>query len=182
MAAPVGNQFWLQRTKHGREKLFSDPEIFWEECVRYFNWCDDNPLKEEDFRGKDAVSVTLNKMRAYSWSGLGVFLDCDLRRYKDAFKGDVGYESVRGFVDLSEDFVHILMRVNQILFTQKFEGAAAGLLKENVIVRDLALAEKSDVRQLNVNSSDFIDYTEVSDETLKEIKNARQNKRLTGNS
>lgn len=180
MAAPAANQFWMQRTKHGRDKLFSDPELFWQECVRYFNWCDNNPLKEEDFRGKDAVSVTLNKMRAYSWSGLGVFLDCDLRRYKEALKGDIGVDAVRGFVDLSEDFVHILMRVNQILFTQKFEGAAAGLLKENVIVRDLALAEKSDVRQLNINQTDFIEYTEVSDEALKEIKNA--NKRLKSNS
>jgi hypothetical protein len=180
MAAPAGNQFWMQRTKHGRDKLFSDPEIFWQECVRYFNWCDNNPLKEEDFRGKDAVSVTLNKMRAYSWSGLGVFLDCDLRRYKSAFNGNVGEDQVSGLVDLSQDFVAILSRVSQIMFTQKFEGAAAGLLKENVIVRDLSLAEKSDVRQLNINQTDFIEYTEVSDEALKEIKNA--NKRLKSNS
>ena len=29
MAAPKGNQFWMLRSKHGRDKLFATPEALW---------------------------------------------------------------------------------------------------------------------------------------------------------
>lgn len=28
MAAPKGNQFWMLRSKHGRDKLFATPEAY----------------------------------------------------------------------------------------------------------------------------------------------------------
>lgn len=178
MTAPAGNQFWMQRTKHGRDRLFSDPELFWQECVRYFNWCVENPLYEEDFRGKDADRVEIRKMRAFTWSGLEVFLDCDLRRYRAA----VSDENNVMHLDLTEDFVRVILRVSKIMFTQQYEGAAAGLLNSNLAARYLSISEKTETRNLNINQNDYIDYSEVSDEALKEIKNARENKRLESGS
>jgi hypothetical protein len=64
MGAPKGNQFWKLRSKHGRDTLFESPEKMWEAACEYFQWCDDNPLLEIDFRGKDATQVTIPKMRA----------------------------------------------------------------------------------------------------------------------
>ena len=43
MAAPKGNEFWMLRSKHGRDKLFATPELLWEAACEYFQWCDENP-------------------------------------------------------------------------------------------------------------------------------------------
>ena len=63
MSAPKGNEFWKLRSKHGRDKIFSDPNMLWEAACEYFQWCQDNPLMELDFRGKDAVPVNIPKIK-----------------------------------------------------------------------------------------------------------------------
>lgn len=126
MAAPLGNEFWKRRTKHGRDKLFSKPEVLWEAAQEYFQWCFDNPLIEIDFVGKDATQVQKPKIRAFTWSGLELYLDIDsLREYKS----NPDYK----------EFSQIITRIEKIMYTQKFEGAAAGLLNPNIIARDLRL-------------------------------------------
>jgi len=47
MVAPTGNEFWKLRTKHGRDKIFSTPEILWDAACEYFQWVEDNPLYEQ---------------------------------------------------------------------------------------------------------------------------------------
>lgn len=132
MAAPIGNQYWMNRTKHGRDKIFSSPEVLWEAACEYFQWCIDNPLIEVDFKGKDAERVEIPKLRAFTWEGLELFLDIDsLREYKtnEAYK----------------DFSPIITRISKIIYSNKFEGAAAGLFNPNIIARDLGLADKKDL-------------------------------------
>lgn len=130
MAAPVGNQFWKLRSKHGRDKLFSSPELLWEAATEYFEWCEQNPLIEIDFRGKDAMTVEIPKMRAFTWDGLELYLDIhSLRDYKDK----EGYE----------DFSHIITHIGKIIYNQKFTGAAAGFLNPNIISRDLGLKDSN---------------------------------------
>ena len=132
MGAPLGNQFWKNRSSHGREKLFSSPEILWQEACRYFEWCDNNPLIEVDYKGKDADRVDIPHMRAYTWNGLEVFLDINsLREYKTN--------------ELYKDFSQVISRIGKIIDTQKFEGAAAGLLNANIIARDLGLSDKQEL-------------------------------------
>ncbi len=127
-----GNRFWEQRSRHGREKLFSSPEVLWDAACEYFKWCEDNPLIEIDFKGKDADRVELPKMRAFTWYGLEIFLDIDsLREYKTN--------------PTYSDFSQVIARIEKIIYNQKFTGAAAGFLNPNIIARDLGLAEKSQV-------------------------------------
>ena len=66
MAAPKGNQFWKLRSKHGRDKLFTTPELLWEAACEYFEWIDENPLIQIDYRGKDADKVELPHTRPYT--------------------------------------------------------------------------------------------------------------------
>ena len=128
MAAPQGNQFWKQRSKHGRDKLFESPDILWEEAQKCFEWCDLNPLVEYDYKGKDADKVTYDKMRAYTWEGLELYLGItSLRDYKN----NENYK----------DFQQVITRIGKIIYTQKFEGAAAGFLNPNIIARDLGLRD-----------------------------------------
>jgi len=131
MGAPAGNQFWRQRTKHGRDKLFSSPDVIWEEAVKYFDWCDNNPIEEIDFKGKDAERVVIPRLRAYTWSGLEIYLNVEsLREYKS----NPEYK----------DFSPVITRIGKIIYTQKFEGSAAGQLNPNIIARDLGLIDKQD--------------------------------------
>ena len=126
MAAPQGNEFWKQRSKHGRDKIFEKPELLWEAALEYFQWCFDNPLIEIDYKGKDAERVELPKMRAFTWSGLELYVEIySLRDYK----GNPEYK----------DFSQVITRIDRVMFTQKFEGAAAGFLNPNIIARDLRL-------------------------------------------
>lgn len=132
MGAPKGNQFWKNRTKHGRDKLFESPEILWEEAATYFDWCDEHPLMSTEIYGKDAIECKVPKMRAYTWSGLEVYLNVsDLKNYRTQPQ--------------YKDFFPVLTRIEQIIFTQKFEGAAAGFLNANIIARDLQLRDNQDI-------------------------------------
>lgn len=133
MAAPEGNQFWKLRSKHGRDKLFQSPDLLWEAACEYFEWCDENPLEEIDFRGKDANEVVLPKMRAFTWDGLELYLDIySLRDYKTQ-------ESYK-------DFSQVITRIEKVIRDQKFTGAAAGFLNPNIIARDLGLADNQNLK------------------------------------
>jgi hypothetical protein len=132
MAAPVGNQFWLQRSSHGRNPIFAGPDELWEACCEYFDWVEKNPLKEAQafaYQG-DVKLQELPKMRAMTVTGLCIFLDI-ARSTWDAWRE-------------TDDFSGITTRVDEIIRTQKFEGASAGLLNPGIIARDLGLAEKSE--------------------------------------
>lgn len=132
MGAPIGNRFWEKRAKHGREKIFENPDHLWEAAVEYFKWCEDNPLMEIDFRGKDANEVEIPKMRAFTWQGLELFIDIhSLRDYKT----NPDYK----------DFSQVITRIEKIIYDQKFTGAAAGFLNPNIIARDLGLTDKQEL-------------------------------------
>lgn len=133
MAAPAGNQFWKQRSSHGRKPIFGNPEILWDACCEYFQWVEENPLKEaQAFAYQGSVTVhELSKMRAMTVAGLCIFLDISQETWGD-------YREREGFSDVA-------MRADEIIRTQKFEGASAGLLNANIIARDLGLADKSEL-------------------------------------
>lgn len=133
MSAPKGNRFWEARSSHGRKPIFEKPEDLWKACVEYFEWVEDNPLETAElvkFQG-EATIATLPKMRAMTIQGLCIFLD--IARFT--------WDNYRN----REDFLSVVTRVEEVLYNQKFSGAAADLLNPNIIARDLGLAEKKEV-------------------------------------
>lgn len=133
MGAPTGNQFWKQRSKHGRDKIFETPLHLWEAACEYFDWCENNPLIEIDFRGKELQEVALPKMRAFTWQGLELFID--IHRLRD-YKSNPDYK----------DFSPVIEQIEKIIYNQKFSGAAAGFLNPNIIARDLGLSDKTEAQ------------------------------------
>ena len=127
MAAPIGNQFWKLRLKHGRDRIIQDPKALWEDAQEYFQWCIDNPLMETDFRGKNADMVTIPHMRVFQKTGLA--LACGLSKW----------EIIEGLKEVSEDFKDVITRIEGIIATQKFEGAAGDFLNARIIAQDLGL-------------------------------------------
>lgn len=135
MSAPKGNQFWKARTKHGRDRLFADAEALKEACCEYFQWVEDNPLWENkvaQFQGTP-VEMPVAKMRAMTITGLCLFLDIDHNTWRDW--------------RTKQDLTRVVQWAEQVIYDQKFSGAAADLLNANIIARDLGLkdATKSEV-------------------------------------
>lgn len=132
MAAPAGNRFWEMRSSHGRNPIFAAPCDLWNACLEYFNWVEENPLQEtKAFGSKDGPqTIDLPKMRAMTIVGLCIFLD-------------IAQETWRKYRQ-DKDFSGIVSRVEDIIRTQKFTGAAADLLNPSIIARDLGLVDKSE--------------------------------------
>jgi hypothetical protein len=130
MAAPIGNQFWKKRSKDGRDKDYT-PDTLWEESCNYFQWCEDNPWKEKDWVGKDAVRVEREKPRPFTVLGLCIFLDIDHQTL-------LNYEKTK-------EYFAVVTRIKDIIYTQKFEGAAVGAYNSNIIARDLGLSDKKEL-------------------------------------
>lgn len=133
MGAPKKNKFWKARAKHGRGKIFETPEILEGAANEYFKWCIDNPLYEVVIQGGKQWDVP--KMRAMTVEGLCIFMDVMTKTFNNYC--DKSNESYK-------DFLPITTRIKEAIRTQKFEGAAAGLLNANIIARDLGLKDKSE--------------------------------------
>lgn len=132
MPAPKGNQFWRARSKHGRDKIFKTPADLWEACVEYFDWIEANPLQEvQAFAYQGMVTKEpLPKMRAMTLTGLRLFIDVTAETW-------LRYKS-------NKDFCEVITQAEEVIYNQKFTGAAAGLLNPNIIARDLGLVDKKD--------------------------------------
>jgi hypothetical protein len=147
MAAPEGNQFWKLRSKHGRDRLFQTAEDLWTAACEYFQWCDDNPFHKAeaktinigDYQSQVEI-VKLPVMRPYTLHGLCSYLDCNVdyfSHFETDLKGKVG--------DNYEDFRRVITRIREVIYNQKFSGAASGFFNANIISRDLGLADKKEV-------------------------------------
>jgi len=136
MAAPRKNQFWKLRSKHGRDTLFTTPDLLWEAACEYFEWCDKKPWnKNEAVKSGDKSGsiITVPTQRPYSLSGLCLYLGCN-QAYFRQFNERCG-----------EDFSTIITRIEEIIETQQFEGAVVGAFNANIIARKLGLADKKEL-------------------------------------
>ena len=144
-----GNKFWLARSSHGRNPIFSNPEQLRNACYEYFEWVENNPLYEEKiFHSQGIITKdTVTKMRAMTISGLCIFLDIDRTTW----------ENYRN----NHDFFRITKEVEEIIYNQKFTGAAADLLNPNIIARDLGLADKQQNEHTGVDGKPIAHSVEI---------------------
>jgi len=126
----AGNQFWKMRETHGRNPIFESPEQLWTAACEYFQWVENNPLLEEKIFHSSGVITknTITKMRAMTIRAMCFFIGL----------------SRQGWQEYSEkpDFSDIVKEIEDVIYSQKFEGAAADLLNSNIIARELGLSDK----------------------------------------
>lgn len=144
-----GNKFWLARSSHGRNPIFSDPEQLRNACYEYFEWVEENPLYEEKiFHSQGMITKdTVTKMRAMTVSGLCLFISIShdtWQRYRD-----------------NPDFCVIVKEIEAIIYNQKFTGAAADLLNPNIIARELGLADKQQNEHTGVDGKPIAHSVEI---------------------
>ena len=151
MAAPKGNTYWklAKGFAVGNEKKYQ-PEELWQKAIDYFEWIEKNPLKEEKVFGS-GVSMKVNKMRAMTIVSFCLFAEIDRKAF-DRYSEDEAYR-------------HITTHIRDIIFSQKFEGAAAGLLESNIIARELGLNEKVD------HTTNGKDISNIKVEIVRESQN-----------
>lgn len=133
MAAPEGNEFWKLRSKHGRDLIFSNPEILWEAANEYFEVTTNRKWIRTEFNGKDAIECEVPTSAPFTMTGLYTFLEITAEGWREYRK--------------RKDFSEIVTRIEQIIYTQKFEGAAVGAYNSSIIARDLGLADKKEVEK-----------------------------------
>ena len=134
--APEDNQFWKKRSKHGRDKLFKTPKLLWEAACEYFQWCIDNPIEAYDNKGTKNVNLVKFK-KPFTLKGFCLYCDASENWFKGFRKGlDI---------EKDKDFFAIVHKIEEIIYNQKFEGAAIGIFNANIIARDLGLSEHSDI-------------------------------------
>ena len=133
MSAPTGNQFWKLRSKHGRDKIFQTPEMMLEACYEYFEHQSKQTWNRVDFKGKDSKEVKIPTSSPFTLAGLCIFLGVNTKYFTEFEK------------DCSKGFSEVITHIREIIFTQKFEGAAVGTYNANIIARDLGLVDKADL-------------------------------------
>lgn len=133
----LNSQWWNLRSKHGRDKIFETPEIMWEAACEYFQWCVDNPLKEQKAWHSDGfiAKTDLNKTRAFTMKGLCLWLGVNEAYFRNFELQGRGQDA---------DFSAVISKIKDTIYKQKFEAAAADLLNANIISRDLGLKENID--------------------------------------
>ena len=136
MGATIGNQFWKARAKHGRDKIFKTPKAMEEAAHDYFQWVEDNPLGKAIVYQGDVSEKPENLMRAMTVKGLCIYWGVNTNYLTD-FIDNLNLEKPQ-----DRDFSRVIKTIREIIDTQKFEGASAGLLNPNIIARDLGLTDK----------------------------------------
>lgn len=129
MSAPKGNKFWMARSTHGPKPKFEDAQALLRACHEYFEWVHANPLWQPRafvIDGKWELK-DVPKLRAMTLHGLCLFLDIERSTWD-------GYRRRKSFGEA-------VAKVESVIRTQKFEGAAAFMFNGSIIARDLRLGE-----------------------------------------
>lgn len=123
-----------EKIKIGRPPSFSSPEEMWERAIEYFQDCiDDKSLCEVKafaYQG-EVTQEGVPRMRAMTQAGLCAYLN-------------IGVSTWHTYKERDE-FLEVTSKIEQIMYEQKFSGAASGLLNANIIARDLGLADKQEI-------------------------------------
>lgn len=118
-----------------RNKLFLTPHDLMEAAADYFEWCEEHPILEEQVNIWQGVVIRtdISKVRSFTIRGLATYLGLTAAKIKSYGNKGAEWEEVLEFID-------------QVIYTQKFENAAAGMLNPTMITRDLGLVDKQDVK------------------------------------
>ncbi|MFR9166359.1 MAG: terminase small subunit [Dysgonomonas sp.] len=130
MASAKGNAYYkLAKSLEPHKRNRYQPEELWEAALRYFDWIEKNPLKEEKVFSS-GKRLNVSHMRAMTIVSFCVFAGISRETFDNYSKSDK-YKPVTSLI-------------RNIIFSQKFEGAAANLLNPSIIARELGLKEQAD--------------------------------------
>jgi len=121
---------WMARATGAPDKIFATPEDLWLACCEYFQWVEDNPLQAAETVKFQGMGSTMNvpKMRAMTTIGLCTFLGVTHNTWRN-YRDKPGYADTCGAVE-------------GVIYQQKLTGAAADMLNQNIIAKELGLVDR----------------------------------------
>ncbi len=128
----MSGKLWERRSV-GKPPSFKSPEEMWDRAVEYFEWCEINSIEADKvfcFQG-EVIHGGEKKMRAMTQHGLCCFLNISVATWHN-------YKA-------KDEYLEVTGQIEEIMYEQKFSGAAAGVLSSNIIARDLGLTDKHEV-------------------------------------
>lgn len=170
MAKPhrlTGNKLYKLRSKHGRDKIFSDPCLLLEEAFLYFDWCDRHPWERNElvkYKG-DSEQVGVSLGRPYSIEGLTCYLGVSASYFRSA-KANINKKIDEGRpTEEEQELLHSFEFLEQIIRTQNIEGATVGVFSPHIVTRIFNLAET-----INNNGAQSVQISVRDDETAKHLR------------
>lgn len=136
MAKEQDNRLW-RRYQSGKKITrppdYSDPNVLLHACIRYFEWNEENPLEVTKLMvvNNRLRHPKVKKPRPMTIQAMCAFLGISRR----------AWQMWRD----REDLAPVIEKVEQIIFSQKFEWAAVGMFNSALIARELGLADKSEL-------------------------------------
>jgi hypothetical protein len=142
MGAPKGNQFWKLRSKHGRDRIFKDPETLKNACYEYFEYINKQVwYKKDAIKGGERAGeiIDIPVSVPYTMEGLCIFLGVNTV-YFNQFERSLDPENK----EIDKDFSKIITHVREVIRKQKLEGASIGVFNANIIARELGLTDRQE--------------------------------------
>ncbi len=135
------NQWYLLRSKHGKDALFSNPDFLWEAACEYFVHTNNRPWLKTDFKStKDGLKkIKIPTTTPYTHEALCLYLHCSTAYFR-AFKSTLKENHPR-----RNDFITVLAAIEQIIYNKKFEGAVVGTYNTTLIAYDLGFKKDNSV-------------------------------------
>ena len=131
MGAPKGHTKWGNPIK---PKIFETPQELWDTAVAYFKWADEHPWKKQDFiKGGDFAGtiIELENARPYTIEGFCIFANISTQTFRN-YRENEKYKT----------YFEVSRAIEEIIYNNKFEGAAVGAFQHNIIAADLGLEKK----------------------------------------
>jgi hypothetical protein len=124
-----GNSFWKERLKDGRYFKIKTKEKLLDLVTGYFEYCEQNPMPFDSYYTSKGELRVNYKPRPFTKGGLALYC---------------GYAGWDKFCNLKKepDYAEIITYAEELIFEQKYTNAAIGVFKENLIARDLGIADK----------------------------------------
>jgi hypothetical protein len=153
MDARSGNQFWKNRSKHGRDKLFTTPFLLWQAAEQYFETCDENPWYEHDVAGKYLDDVYRKKMIPYTLDAFRLYVGASEHYWNEFRKSQHKALEKTPEDPIVKGFLEVIDRIETIIRTQKLIGASIGAFKPSILT-EMGMASKFEVRQVDKEGND----------------------------
>ena len=134
----IGNQWWKNRAKSGRDAMFTDPEILRQSIQEYFDLTDSRrDWDGQEWVGKDGDEVTVKKRVPFTLKGLCVFLGVS-SHYFSEFKKSQTFQN-------NPEFLEVYTWAEDIIQTQQIDGGLLGYYNASLTARLNGLTDKQDI-------------------------------------
>lgn len=138
-----GQRGLWDRNRTGLSRKYETAVDLWNACCDYFKACEASPIIEEKphaYMG-EIVYSQVKKVRPFTIKGLHSYLGIWQKTW-EKYRDDHEYEDGA----MAEVCAHVEM----IIYEQKFSHAATGQMNASLIARELGLADKQEVKSIQV--------------------------------